>query len=305
VPLRGDESVFRRVARQRFWLSIMALAFVSTSSGQNLVWNPGFELGTSGWQSYSGWAPMTTTTNFPHSGARAALVYNRPNTYAGPSQSLLGILQAGQTYICSGWTRVERGDNQPTQLSMRQIDGAGTRWIGLAHGVAYSNRWTFISGTFTLNVVGTLTDLTLYFEDPAAGVDYLIDDVSVFRLPSVAIAAPTDGSAFLAGSDMLVTAEAISLPTARSGRWISIRTTSSLAPTPTPPTASSWAMRRWMELPLRCGYRQHQPDRNLRRGERLGGRSGRDHHIADRRHDVLEHQSHHGQTPSPCCRPVP
>ncbi len=137
---------------------VAALSLVSTSSGQNLIRNPGFEEGMTGWESYSGWAPMTTTTNFPHSGFRAALVYSRPNTYAGPSQSLLGILQPGQTYLCSGWTRVERGDNQPTKLSMRQIDGAGTRWHGLGYGVAYSNRWTFISGTFTLNVTGTLTD---------------------------------------------------------------------------------------------------------------------------------------------------
>jgi hypothetical protein len=150
-----------------------------TSFGQNLIRNPGFEEGMSGWDSYSSWAPMTITTNFPHSGQRAALVYNRPNTYAGPSQSLLGRLQPGETCVCSGWTRLERGDNQPTKMSMRQIDASGTRWHGLAWGVAYSNRWTFISGTFTLNVNGTLSDLTLYFEEPAAGVDYLVDDVTV------------------------------------------------------------------------------------------------------------------------------
>jgi hypothetical protein len=150
-----------------------------TGSAQNLLRNPGFEDGLFPWESYSGWAPITLTTNFPHSGRYAVLVYSRPNTYAGPCQSLLGLLQPGQTYICSAWTRVERGDNQPTQVTMRQIDSTGTHWIELGQGVAYSDRWTFLAGTFTYNPVGTVTDLTLYFEDPVAGVDFLLDDASV------------------------------------------------------------------------------------------------------------------------------
>ena len=39
--------------------------------------------------------------------------------------------------------------------------------------------WTLISGTYELNVEGTLQALELYTEGPGAGVDYYVDNVVV------------------------------------------------------------------------------------------------------------------------------
>ena len=58
-------------------------------------------------------------------------------------------------------------------------DDEGTRYEHLAEGTATDTTWTELSGTFTLDLSGTPSNLVLYVEGPAAGVDLLVDDVSV------------------------------------------------------------------------------------------------------------------------------
>ena len=49
-----------------------------------------------------------------------------------------------------------------------------------ASGTANNSAWTYISGSYTLTVNGTLTGLFVYVEGPATGIDIYLDDVSVF-----------------------------------------------------------------------------------------------------------------------------
>lgn len=55
--------------------------------------------------------------------------------------------------------------------------------MGVGTANATDADWVQISGT--LNVAScTLTDLVVYFEGPAAGIDFYVDDVEVRRLPA-------------------------------------------------------------------------------------------------------------------------
>jgi GH35 family endo-1,4-beta-xylanase len=150
----------------------------SQLAAQNLAQNPGFESGTSGW---FGFGPVTFTapTTLPHTGARSAFVQNRTDTWNGVAQSLLGVLQNNNNYRISTWVRLANSASQSVLLTIQKTDGGGTTYTAIASGTANSNNWTQLNGSYTLNVSGSLSQLTLYLEGPAAGVDVYADDFDV------------------------------------------------------------------------------------------------------------------------------
>lgn len=145
---------------------------------QNLAQNPGFESGTTGW---SAWGPanFTSPTAQPRTGSRSALVQNRTNPWNGVAQSVTGVLQPTNSYRISAWVRLVSGNNQPVLLTMQKLDGNGTTYANVATVTASATNWTQLTGYYTLNVSGTLTNLNLYMEGPAAGVSFYADDFLV------------------------------------------------------------------------------------------------------------------------------
>ena len=135
------------------WLkirTILVIGFVLLSGladAQNLLTNPGFETGnTSGWFAF-GPPTLSVETSQVHSGVYACLVTNRTDTLNGVAQSLVGILQPGQTYAVSAWLRVASGGNQTMQLTMQKTDGSGTAYAAIASGrrplLANRGAWLF------------------------------------------------------------------------------------------------------------------------------------------------------------------
>ena len=51
--------------------------------------------------------------------------------------------------------------------------------VDLAVGAVTDSAWSVLEDTFSLEISGSLQELTLYVEGPAAGVDLLVDDVQV------------------------------------------------------------------------------------------------------------------------------
>jgi outer membrane protein assembly factor BamB len=141
----------------------------------NLLANPGFEEGTTGWF-VLGSASFTAVTSPVHSGSRAAYVQGRTDTWNGPAQGLLGVLQPSTSYYIGAWLRVSGSANQPVTLTIKQVDGAGTVYKNIASTTIAPGQWKRLVGGFTLNVTGTLTELVLYAEGPAAGVNLYADD---------------------------------------------------------------------------------------------------------------------------------
>jgi endo-1,4-beta-xylanase len=158
--------------------ALLVLFGRSDGLAQNLLQNPGFESGTTSW---SGWGPvsLSSSTAQPRTGSRSALVANRTDAWNGVAQSLLGVLQPTNTYRISAWVRLASGSNQPVLLTMHKVDGSGTSYQTVASGTGQSGGWVQLSGGYTHSVIGTLTNLNLYLEGPAAGVDFYADDFVV------------------------------------------------------------------------------------------------------------------------------
>lgn len=146
----------------------------------NLVSNPGFESGTSSWRARGSESLVVSTQ--AHTGAGAMLVTNRSATWQGPAQSLFGSLRPGGAYFCAAWARAESSTSQVLRLSFEQHDAAGTRYFNVASATVTNDSWTFLAGAFALNVAGTLSNIAVYVEGPAAGVDLRVDDVVVTPL---------------------------------------------------------------------------------------------------------------------------
>ena len=146
---------------------------------QNLLVNPGFETGNAtGWITNWGWN-LTATTEQVHNGNYSGLISGRTASWQGAWQSVMGLMDDGKTYRISGWVRLQNADSNHVALTVSQTDSGGAHYYGIDNATAYNDRWTLLDGTFVLNVNGSLTDLHIYFEGPAAGVNFYVDDAAV------------------------------------------------------------------------------------------------------------------------------
>jgi endo-1,4-beta-xylanase len=157
----------------------------------NLVVNPGFEAGVSPWIPRGTESVSVSTQS--QTGAGAAWVTNRTAIWQGVAQSLRSTMRSGGSYFCAAWVRAESSNSQVLQLTFEQRDGAGTRYFSVDSATVTNNAWTFLSGTFTLSVTGTLEDVIIYIEGPAAGVDLRVDNVAVVPLSGFRLAAGNNG----------------------------------------------------------------------------------------------------------------
>jgi len=153
------------------------LSLVLCYGDTNVVTNGGFESGMDGWSERG--CSISAVTEPVHGGSGGAKVYDRTEAWQGIKQSMLGKMQDGQTYQVSAWVKLESADSDTVIVSVERADDVGTKYINVGKAVATSSDWAQISGEFTLDVEGTLTTLDVYFEGPAAGVSFFVDDVNV------------------------------------------------------------------------------------------------------------------------------
>jgi len=147
----------------------------------NALTNPGFESSTSGnWAARGGTFARTTTQKY--AGSYSGMSSNRTATWNGIKQSVLGKMNVGSTYILSGWARVS-ATSDTVKISVQRDDGSGTSYFNVATATCNNTGWTYLSGSFTLSVTGTLSILDVYFEGPASGVILYVDDANVYGPP--------------------------------------------------------------------------------------------------------------------------
>ena len=143
----------------------------------NVLTNPGFENGTAGWAARN--CTISTVTSPVRSGTYSARASNRTAAWQGIQQSILEKVTIGQTYQVSGYVRVSTASAQ-VKVSIQKTDAGDTSYVNVAVGTANNTGWLYLSGTYTVQANGTLTELWVYFEGPNAGVDLYVDDASVF-----------------------------------------------------------------------------------------------------------------------------
>jgi len=157
---------------------LLSLSLSHAYGDTNILANPGFEKGTDGW--FDRTCSIEAVTSPVHSGSGSAKAYNRGANWQGIKQSVFGKMEGGETYKLSGWVRLENAPSDSVALSVEQQDDSGTNYHNIASATATDSNWVELSGDFTLNIRGTLSVLDVYFEGPAPGVDFFVDDANAY-----------------------------------------------------------------------------------------------------------------------------
>ncbi len=148
----------------------------SNGYGPNIVGNGFFEESADGWFGF-GPAQVDITDISAQSGAQSLLASGRDSGWQGPATSLLGAASPGDTYNLFAWVSVQGGDGR-VNATVKAACPDDSQYISISGTSAYDGSWTLVGGTFEVPDCD-LSELTLYFEGPDAGVDILLDDVYV------------------------------------------------------------------------------------------------------------------------------
>jgi glucuronoarabinoxylan endo-1,4-beta-xylanase len=159
-------------------LFMVILPLTCSYGDNNILTNPGFERGREGW--YDRTCAINAVSSPVHSGTGSGKALNRLANWQGIKQSVFGKMVGGKTYKVSGWVRLDNAPSDTVALSFEQQDDSGTSYYGVARAVATDTGWVHLSGEFVLNVKGSLSVLDVYFEGPAPGVNFYVDDASVY-----------------------------------------------------------------------------------------------------------------------------
>jgi endo-1,4-beta-xylanase len=172
---------------KKFNKSVLTIAFLASSllyatayGGENLITNPGFESGTTGWVG-SG-CTLSISTSVFHQGGKSGYATGRTQTWNSILQSMNGKMLPGNTYLITGWMKVEGVSSSGINVTVAKDDDSGTNYTWVGWTTVYDNNWTYLSGAYTVNVTGTLTNIAVYFEGPDPNVNFYVDDVNVVEL---------------------------------------------------------------------------------------------------------------------------
>jgi len=172
---------FEHIAYRPLFLLLLIIFLTTTyaKADENLLVNPGFEEGTTGWADRG---CNLSTSSLSRSGSYSGFATNRNSTWQGIKQSVLGKMIPGETYDISAWIKLENSSSDQIVATIEQKDDRDVRYIRVDQATGYNSQWTRLSGRFTLDVVGILTTLDVYFEGPSPGVNFYLDDVEVLGL---------------------------------------------------------------------------------------------------------------------------
>ncbi|HYA47997.1 MAG TPA: carbohydrate binding domain-containing protein, partial [archaeon] len=157
---------------------LLLLPLASAGGDTNILVNPGFEGGTEGWTDRT--CSIAAVTSPVHSGSHSGKAWGRTATWQGIKQSVWGKMVEGKPYRISGWVRLANAPSATVTLSIEQQDDAGTSYHNIASATVTDTDWVLLSGDFTLHLNGTASVLDVYFEGPPPGVDFYVDDASVY-----------------------------------------------------------------------------------------------------------------------------
>ncbi|MCE6998703.1 family 43 glycosylhydrolase [Saccharothrix sp. S26] len=168
----------------------LAAAPTAAAAGPNLITNPGFEDGLSGWTVNNGNATDGATlapTGDAYAGTGAVLVTNRKTTGSGPAQDLAGKVRAGKTYTVTARVKYENPASPATKQFFVTMHYGGSTYTNLGTGTVPRGQWGLLQGTFTIPAGQAVTTPRVFVEtpwtaDPASApavhlMDFKVDDV--------------------------------------------------------------------------------------------------------------------------------
>ena len=164
------------------WVGIFsAAACMHAHAGEPVLANPGFENGVDGW-STMGPVTIASQSEDVQDGCCAVMISNRTATWNGIGQPVTDTLVPGRSYAVSVWARLAEAGEDEFKLTLRTIDGSGTRWSALTLGRITSDEWQQFVGAFTHEAGSPDESLFIYAEGPQPGVAFLMDNVEITPL---------------------------------------------------------------------------------------------------------------------------
>jgi len=155
---------------------------VRAKTASNIVSNGTFESGTSGWYTYSGVASSTTAR--AHSGSRSLLIGNRTGN-APAVTDLSQVVTKGASYSASFWVSIGNAASANVNLTQKVTCDGVTSYSWFVNPVTVNDgQWVELKGTLNIPNCTNLSEVQIFAEGPAAGVDMYVDDVNVF-IPTV------------------------------------------------------------------------------------------------------------------------
>lgn len=103
-------------------------------------------------------------------------VSERTDTWQGPQVHLTDVVSEGLSWRLGSHVRVREG--APLKLTLRIVDGAGTRYVSLSETVG-TGAWQELSAVHRFSLTAPIHSVSLYVEGPPAGVDIDLDDLTV------------------------------------------------------------------------------------------------------------------------------
>jgi hypothetical protein len=154
--------------------------FESVAAGGNLLSNGGFESGITGWSSWNG-STLSASTAQEYEGNQSLYATARPNTNQfAVSPDIKAELTAGNIYSVSA--RVYQAGTGANTVRLASKVGCASGdtfpWIHNKTDVP-ANAWTLLSGPLVIPASCVMTEVLIFFEGTAAGVDVYVDDVQV------------------------------------------------------------------------------------------------------------------------------
>jgi hypothetical protein len=116
----------------------------------------------------------------PHSGSKYAVLTNRTQSWQGLEQDLTENIGVGTKYVVNAHVRVHGELHEPVgvQATLKLEDeGSSTNYRSVARILASQEHWEKLEGAFELTTIPRR--LVFYLEGPPAGVDLLIDSVTI------------------------------------------------------------------------------------------------------------------------------
>lgn len=147
----------------------------------NLLSDPSFEQGLSGWVAF-GASTLEVSETFARTGTQSLRSSGRTQPYEGPSLRMESMVFAGLDYAFEVWVRTEAGTHTfnatlKTRCAGQTDDEAAYNQIA---NRSIGESWAYLNGSFTAPSDCTLAELRVYIEGPAAGESFFIDDAGLY-----------------------------------------------------------------------------------------------------------------------------
>jgi endo-1,4-beta-xylanase len=146
-------------------------------TGPNKITSTGFESNLGSWWTAGG-VNLQATSAAAKSGSKSLLVSGRTQSWHGAYHDLGTNWTDGAELGMDAWVRLAGSGSDTLSLLLRQVDGRGETFHYATDNVVGGDKWYQLSAGWTLDIVGTLTDLRLMIVDQNPTTSFYVDDVS-------------------------------------------------------------------------------------------------------------------------------